>query len=53
MMGEPAPGPTTGSSIGEMRLEVLHDPMPLLGTGFGDFSAHFGEGKFCTIYYRI
>jgi hypothetical protein len=44
-MGEIAPRPpATGSSADEMRLEVSHDPMPLLGTGFGDFSASFGEG---------
>ena len=34
-----ASGPT------EMRLEISHDPTPLLGTGFGDFSASFGEGE--------
>jgi hypothetical protein len=28
-----------------MKLEVTHDPTPLLGTGFGDFSASFGEGS--------
>lgn len=44
-LGESAPEPPlTGSSTDEMRLEVLHDPTPLLGTGFGDFSASFGEG---------
>ena len=43
-MGEPGPGPVTGSPVDEMRLEISHDPTPLLGTGFGDFSASFGEG---------
>jgi len=44
-MNEPAPrSPVTDFSTSEMRLEVLHDPTPLLGTGFGDFSASFGEG---------
>jgi len=44
-MDEPVPRPpTTGPSTEEMRLEVSHDPTPLLGTGFGDFSASFGEG---------
>jgi hypothetical protein len=40
---EPAPLP--GPSMYEMKLEVSHDPTPLLGTGFGDFSASFGEGE--------
>ena len=45
-MDEPAPQPPlTDSPTGEMKLEVLHDPVPLLGTGFGDFSASFGEGE--------
>ena len=44
-MDEPAPRPpSTGPLTDEMRLEVSHDPTPLLGTGFGDFSASFGEG---------
>lgn len=44
-MDEPVPRPPmTGPPTEEMRLEVSHDPMPLLGTGFGDFSASFGEG---------
>lgn len=43
-MDEPVPRPAlTGSSTDEMRLEVSHDPTPLLGTGF-DISASFGEG---------
>ena len=36
--------PATGLSTDELRLEVSHDHTPLLGTGFGDFSASFGEG---------
>jgi hypothetical protein len=34
--------------MGEMKREVTHDPTPLLGTGFGDFSASFGEGEGST-----
>jgi hypothetical protein len=41
---EPEPGPSVAGSSTEMRLEISHDPTPLLGTGFGDFSASFGEG---------
>ena len=45
-MGEPAPlPPVTSPSTDEIKLEVSHDPTPLLGTGFGDFSASFGEGE--------
>ena len=36
--------PMTGPPTDELRLEVSHDHAPLLGTGFGDFSASFGEG---------
>jgi len=44
-MGEPAHRPpVTDFSTSGMKLEVSHDPTPLLGTGFGDFSASFGEG---------
>ena len=43
---EPASrSPLPGCSADEMRLEVSHDPTPLLGTGFGDFSASFGDGE--------
>ena len=43
---EPAPlPPVPDSSMVEMKLEVSHDPTPLLGTGFGDFSTSFGEGE--------
>lgn len=43
---EPAPPPPVpGYSLDEMKLEVSHDPTPLLGTGFSDFSASFGEGE--------
>ena len=43
---EPAPlSPMPGPSMHEMKLEISHDPTPLLGTGFGDFSASFGEGE--------
>lgn len=45
-LDEPAPpSPIAGPSIGQMKLEISHDPTPLLGTGFGDFSASFGEGE--------
>lgn len=41
---EPAhPPPAPGPPADEIKLEVLHDPAPLLGTGFSDFSASFGE----------
>lgn len=44
--GELAPPPQIPfSSMDELKLEVSHDPTPLLGTGFGDFSASFGEGE--------
>ena len=43
--GELASQPqVAGSSTDERRLEISHDHAPLLGTGFGDFSASFGEG---------
>ena len=46
-MGGAAPRPqvVTGPSTDELRLEVLHDHAPLLGTGFGDFSTSFGDGS--------
>ena len=44
-MDDPAPQPPlTSSLVDEMRVELSHDPTPLLGTGFGDFSTSFGEG---------
>jgi hypothetical protein len=44
-IGEPvAQPPSTDPLTDEIRLEISHDPAPLLGTGFGDFSASFGEG---------
>ena len=43
---EPASqSPLAARSADEVGLEVSHDPTPLLGTGFGDFSASFGEGE--------
>lgn len=45
-MGEPTPPPpVSGSSTDGIKLEISHDPTPLLGTGFSDFSASFGEGE--------
>ena len=44
-LGKPVPQPPfAGFSTDEMGLEVLRDPTPLLGTGFGNFPASFGEG---------
>jgi len=44
-MGEPMlQPPVTDFSTNGMKLEISHDPTPLLGTGFADFSASFGEG---------
>ena len=40
----PRPQVVTGPSTDEPRLEVSYDHAPLLGAGFGDFSASLGEG---------